>query len=631
MISRVTSERHSARALVYVVAVAGTAVAAVIRHFVGDLGGRGPLGPFFLAVLLSAWLGGWWPGLFATILSTLVTAVFFVERTGFLFRDAGDGIAVAVFVVVGLLTSWVCEVSRGHRLQLQSKEQALRAGRAQLQESEERYRLLTEAQPGMVFTLRADHTVDYVNSAWITFTGRTLEQLDADGWRDLIHAEDRAAMIAAISAPLERGEPHEVQVRFRRHDGVYRRVLTRVVPVKDAAGRVVKWIGTTTDIHDLWLAREGLRESTVKLQESEKRFSNVASAPVLIWSSGPDKQCDWFNEAWLVFTGRAMAQELGDGWLEGVHPDDRHRCLETFSRAFDAREPFTMEYRLRRHDGQSRQVVHEGVPRIVDGTFLGYIGSALDVTDQRLLEERLLQAKKMEAVGQLAGGVAHDFNNLLTIINGYTDLMLSRFADEDPTRQDLEAVRIAGARAASLTNQLLAFGRRQIRRPMILDVGAIVEESAQALPPLVGPGVEVSVTSDQRPARTKADSNQLAQVLLNLAMNAHEAMPRGGRLTFHTSVVEFDGAAAGRQHPNLAAGRYVRLAVSDTGKGMTPEVKARMFEPFFTTKEFGKGSGLGLAAVHGIVEQSGGHIDVATEPGRGTTVVIYFPYVGDVS
>ena len=628
---RLTSKRFSAGGLVYIVAVVGTAVAALIRHFVGDLGGRGPLGPFFLAVLLSAWLGGWWPGLFATILSTLVTAVFFVERTGFLFRDAGDGIAVGLFVVAGLVTSWICDFSRGHRLRLRSQEHDLRAGREQLQESQERYRLLTEAQPGMVFTLRADHTVDYVNSAWVAFTGRRLEQIDADGWRNLIHADDRAAMIAAISAPLERGEPHEVQVRFRRHDGVYRRVLSRVVPVKDAAGGLVKWIGTTTDIHDLWLAREGLRESTVKLQESEKRFSNVASAPVLIWSSGPDKQCDWFNDAWLAFTGRTMAQELGDGWLEGVHPEDRHRCLDTYTRAFDARTPFTMEFRLRRHDGEFRQVMDEGVPRIVDGTFRGYIGSALDVTEQRLLEERLLQAKKMEAVGQLAGGVAHDFNNLLTVINGYTDLMLARFADEDPTRQDLEAVRIAGARAASLTNQLLAFGRRQMRQPTILDVGAVVEESAQALPRLLGTDVEVSVTSDQRPARTKADPNQLSQVLLNLAINAHDAMPAGGRLTFHTSVVEIDGAATGRNHPNLAAGRYVRLAVSDTGKGMTPEVRARVFEPFFTTKEFGKGSGLGLAVVHGIVEQSGGHIDVASEPGRGTTVVIYFPYVGDVA
>jgi len=408
---RLTSNRLPA-SLVYVVAVAGTAVAALIRHFVGDLGGRGPLGPFFLAVLLSGWLGGWWPGLLATVLCTAVTAGFFVERTGFVFCDIGDGIAVALFFVFGALTSWLCEVSRRRRLRLQAQEQDLLIGRAQLQESEERYRLLTEAQPGMVFTLRADHTVDYVNSAWVAFTGRTLQQLENDGWRDLIHADDRAAMIATISAPLERGEPHEVQVRFRRYDGMYRRVLTRVVPVKDATGKAVKWIGTTTDIHDLWVAREGLRESAVRLQESEKKFSTVASVPVLIWSSGPDKQCDWFNDAWLTFTGRQMEQEIGDGWLDGVHPEDRQRCLDTYVRAFDAREPFAMEFRLRRHDGQFRQIVDEGVPRVVDGAFRGYIGSALDVTEQRLLEDQLSQARTMEAVGLLAGGVAHNFNNM---------------------------------------------------------------------------------------------------------------------------------------------------------------------------------------------------------------------------
>ena len=627
---RLTSKRLSEGALVYVVAVGGTAAAALIRHFVGDLGGRGPLGPFFLAVLLSGWLGGWRPGLVATILCTLVTAVFFVERTGFWVRDVGDGIALGLFFVFGVLTSWICEVSRRRRLRLQAQEQDLLAGREQLQESEERYRLLTEAQSGMVFTLRADHTVDYVNSAWVTFTGRTLQQVDAEGWRGLIHPDDRAEMIATISAPLERGEPHEVQVRFRRHDGIYRRVLTRVVPVKDAPGKAVKWIGTTTDIHDLWLAREGLRESAMRLQESEKKFSTVASVPVLIWSSGTDKQCDWFNDAWLAFTGRTMEEELGDGWLDRVHPEDRERCLNTYSQAFDARAPFAMEYRLRRRDGQFRQVVDEGVPRTVDGAFRGYIGSAIDVTDQRLLEEQLLQTRKMDAVGQLAGGVAHDFNNMLMIINGYTDLMLTRFANEDPTRHDLEEVRIAGERAASLTNQLLAFGRRQMRQPTILDVGAVVEESARALPGLLGTGIELSVTSDQRPARTKADPNQLAQVLLNLAVNAHDAMPNGGRLTFHTSVVEFDGAGIARHHPNLAAGRYVRLAVNDTGKGMTPEVKGRIFEPFFTTKAFGKGSGLGLAVVHGIIQQSGGHIEVTSEPGRGTTFVIFFPYVGDL-
>ena len=622
-------KRLSTGSWVYVVALAGTAVAALIRLAVGDLGGRGPLGPFYLVVLLTGWLGGWMPGLFATILSTLILALFFVERTGYVVNDAADGIAVALFFAFGLLTSWICEITHRRGRRLQAQEQDLRASRARLQASEESYRLLTEAQPGMVWTLRPDHTVDYVNSAWVAFTGRELREIDADGWRDLIHPDDRAAMFDTISRPLERGDPHEVHVRLRRHDGTFRRVLSRVVPVKDPAGSVVKWIGTTTDIHDLWLAREGLRESTAKLEESEKKFSNVASAPVMIWSAGPDKRCDWFNDTWLAFTGRTMEQELGDGWLEGVHPEDRERCRDTYVQAFDARQPFSMECRLRHHDGTFRQVLDEGVPRTVDGTFYGYIGSAVDVTEQRLLEEQLLQSKKMEAVGQLAGGVAHDFNNLLTIINGYTDLMLARFAKEDTTRHDLREVRIAGERAASLTSQLLAFGRRQPLQPTVVDVDVEVAESAKTLRRLLGADVEITVESDGKRARTRADRNQLAQVVLNLALNAREAMPSGGRLTLATSIVDF-GSATARRRPSFASGRYVRLAISDTGSGMTPEVKARVFEPFFTTKEFGKGSGLGLSVAHGIVEQSGGHIDVESEPGLGTTFVIYFPHVADV-
>jgi PAS domain S-box-containing protein len=618
-------KRLSAGPWAYVVALIGTGAAALIRHVVGDLGGRGPLGPFFLVILLTGWLGGLRPGIFATVLSTIATW-FFVERTGLAFNDLGDGIAVALFFIFGLITSWFCEISHRRGRRLEAQEQDLLAGRKLLDESEERYRLLTEAQPGMVWTLRPDNTVDFVNSAWVAYTGRTLQGIDADGWRDLIHPDDRSAMIATISAPLERGEPHEVQVRFRRHDGMYRRVLSRVVPVRDGAGNVVKWIGTTTDIHDLWLAREGLRESKVKLQESEKRFSRVASAPVMIWSSGPDKRCDWFNESWLAFTGRTLEQELGDGWLEGVHPQDRERALDVYARAFDARQPFSTEYRLRHRDGTYRRVLDEGVPRTVDGRFYGYIGSAVDVTEQRLLEEQMLHSKKMEAVGQLAGGVAHDFNNLLTIINGYTDLMLARFTSEDTTRHDLEEVRIAGQRAASLTSQLLAFGRRQAMQPTVLDIDVEVAESAKTLRRVLGPDVEIAVESDGVGAQTRADRNQFAQVLLNLAVNAREAMPDGGRLTFATSVVEFGGTNAGR-HPNLAPRRYVRLAISDNGRGMAPDVKARIFEPFFTTKEFGQGSGLGLSVAHGIVEQSGGHIEVESEPGRGATFFIYLPCV----
>jgi PAS domain S-box-containing protein len=620
--------RLSVSPLVYIVAVVATGAAALIRHVVGDLGGHGPLGPFFLVILLTGWLGGWKPGVFATVLSTIATG-FFVERTGFVFNDVGDTIAVALFFVFGLVTSWLCEISHRRARRLEAQEQALRTGQKLLDESEERYRLLTEAQPGMVWTLRPDNTVDFVNSAWVAYTGRTLDGIDANGWRDLIHPDDREAMSAAISAPLERGEPHEVQVRFRRHDGMYRRVLSRVVPVRDGNGHVIKWIGTTTDIHDLWVAREGLRESTVKLQESEKRFSHVAAAPVLIWSSGPDKRYDWFNESWLAFTGRTLEQELGDGWREGVHPQDRERCFETYAAAFDARQPFTMEYRLRHRDGTYRRVLDEGVPRSIDGRFYGYIGSAVDVTEQRLLEEQMLHSKKMEAVGQLAGGVAHDFNNLLTIINGYTDLMLARFTAEDTTRHDLEEVRIAGQRAASLTSQLLAFGRRQARQPTVLDIAGEVAESAKTLRRVLGADVEIVVENDGARAQARADRSQFAQVLLNLAVNAREAMPDGGRLTFSTSVVEFGGNHSNR-HPRLTPRRYVRLAIVDTGRGMTPEVKARIFEPFFTTKEFGGGSGLGLSVVHGIVEQSDGHIEVESESGRGTTFFIFLP-IADVS
>jgi PAS domain S-box-containing protein len=346
----------------------------------------------------------------------------------------------------------------------------------------------------------------------------------------------------------------------------------------------------------------------------------------MIWSSGPDKRCDWFNESWLTFTGRTLEQELGDGWLEGVHPQDRERAFDVYARAFDARQPFSTEYRLRHRDGTYRRVLDEGVPRTVDGRFYGYIGSAVDVTEQRLLEEQMLHSKKMEAVGQLAGGVAHDFNNLLTIINGYTDLMLARFTREDTTRHDLEEVRIAGQRAASLTSQLLAFGRRQAMQPTVLDIDVEVAESAKTLRRVLGPDVEIAVESDGGRAQTRADRNQFAQVLLNLAVNAREAMPDGGRLTFATSVVEFGGTNAGR-HPNLAPRRYVRLAISDNGRGMAPDVKARIFEPFFTTKEFGQGSGLGLSVAHGIVEQSGGHIEVESEPGRGATFFIYLPCV----
>jgi two-component system, cell cycle sensor histidine kinase and response regulator CckA len=250
----------------------------------------------------------------------------------------------------------------------------------------------------------------------------------------------------------------------------------------------------------------------------------------------------------------------------------------------------------------------------------------MDVTGRRELEEQLRQAQKMEAVGMLAGGVAHDFNNLLTIINGYTQLILNTLRPDDPNRHSAEQVMKAGERAAALTNQLLAFSRRQVLQLKVLDLNRAVSSLSLMLQRLIGEDIDLRLELRPETGRVNADAGQLEQVLMNLAVNARDAMPSGGTLTIETANVDLDETYAGR-HIAVKPGPYVLLAVSDTGSGMDEATKQRLFEPFFTTKPPGKGTGLGLSTVFGIVKQSGGSLEVYSEPGRGSSVKIYFPRV----
>jgi nitrogen-specific signal transduction histidine kinase len=252
------------------------------------------------------------------------------------------------------------------------------------------------------------------------------------------------------------------------------------------------------------------------------------------------------------------------------------------------------------------------------------LGTHIDLTEQKELEAQFVQAQKLESIGRLAGGIAHDFNNLLSIINGYSELALERLPADHAGRKEIREVRNAGERAAALTRQLLAFSRKQVLQPQVLQLDAVLRSLEPMLRRLVGEGVELALVTHRRSGRVHADPGQLEQVVMNLAVNARDAMPEGGRMTIETIDVELDAEYAAR-HSDVLPGHFVMLAVTDTGIGMTKETAAHIFEPFFTTKERGKGTGLGLATVFGIVRQSGGHIWVYSEPGCGTTFKVYFP------
>jgi PAS domain S-box-containing protein len=359
--------------------------------------------------------------------------------------------------------------------------------------------------------------------------------------------------------------------------------------------------------------------------EGERSFRELTdNAPVMIWRSGRDGLCDWFNQPWLDFVGRGMDQELGDGWSQGVHPDDRERCLATYSGAFGARRRFTMTYRLRHADGDFRLVLDNGAPFYRGGEFAGFIGSCTDITEQQALELQLRHAQKMEAIGQLTGGVAHDFNNLLQVISANLQLLSNDLPDDGRVRRRLRNAMEAVARGTNLASQLLAFARSQPLRPKVVNTGRLIQESEDMLRRALGDAVDLTISIGGGLWNTLVDPVQLETALLNLAANARDAMDGRGRLILEVSNAELEPEAPSRR-PDPTAGQHVMVAVTDTGCGMSQETVERVFDPFFTTKPEGRGTGLGLSMVHGFVKQSGGRIRIDSKPGCGTTVRIYLP------
>jgi PAS domain S-box-containing protein len=320
------------------------------------------------------------------------------------------------------------------------------------------------------------------------------------------------------------------------------------------------------------------------------------------------------------------ADELfGRNWFETCLPAAIRQSVEqTFDKVLGGDVSVIENYVLTR-SGQERLIEWRNtVVRDDLGQIVGTFSSGADITDRRALEEQFRQAQKMEAIGRLAGGVAHDFNNLLTVILGYSELVLADLPLDDSHKADIGEIQKAGTRAAGLTRQLLAFSRKQIIEPTLLDLNVVVADMRAMLGRLIGEDVTVAVKLASAPVPVKADRGQIEQIVLNLAVNARDAMPKGGTLTIEAANIDIDQHNA-KTHVSVEPGSYVVLSVTDTGTGMTPQVQARLFEPFFTTKERGKGTGLGLATVQGIVTRSGGSVGVYSEVGKGTSLKVYFP------
>jgi PAS domain S-box-containing protein len=421
-----------------------------------------------------------------------------------------------------------------------------------------------------------------------------------------------------VRGRLMHGETVQGWVTERLHkDGSRIPVSIDLAPVHDEVGAVVG----TASVHRA--IGEQLRAEAALRIADERYRTVVETLPALVYQVTLGEQND------TVYVSPRVADLYGIPFdevqparlRELLHPDDRERVLAEMARADSELAPLALEYRVVRPDGtvvwvEDRSVVIGGDPPRAQGYLL-------DISERKRLEEQLHQSQKMDAVGQLAGGIAHDFNNILTAIEGYTEFALQRAQDDPEQRDDLLEIQKAARRAATLTGQILAYSRRQVFRSRPLDLNEVIDETKKLVLRLIGEHIQVVSHLEVPLGNVMADPSQVTQVIVNLAVNARDAMPGGGQITIETANVELDRLTA--HALDLAPGRYVALSVSDDGAGMDAETAKRVFEPFFTTKPVGSGSGLGLSTVYGIVRQSGGAVSVESEVEQGTTIRVHLP------
>ncbi len=511
-------------------------------------------------------------------------------------------------------------------------EEALRARTAEIES------LLSSAPLGVAFFDR-EHRWIRINDELAAINGFSITAHIGRRIEDLLPLNARFVK-PMLDRVLASGEPIrnvEVTGEVPHMPGVPRHWLVNYDPVRDSQGQVSA-VGT-------WVV------DITERKEAEARLRALTDTlPAFVWFSGPDGAVLSLNERWYDYTGQTREEALSHGWSDIVHPEDRDRVITRWREALAAHRTYEVEMRYRRRDGAFRWHVARAVPlRDASGVVRGWVGTSSDIDDRVRAEEALRalndtlesriddaiarreqaedalrQSQKMEAVGQLTGGIAHDFNNMLAAVVGSLDLLSRRIGEEDArARRYVDAAMEGARRAAALTQRLLAFSRQQPLRPESVNANRLVQGMSDLLRRSLGPTIRLETSLARGIWKAFADPNQLENVILNLALNARDAMPQGGQLLIATSNSEMPTDVAGQA--GLEAGDYVRISVGDTGTGMSQEVAARAFDPFFTTKPVGQGTGLGLSQVYGFIRQSDGHVEIESVEGQGTTVRLYLP------
>jgi two-component system cell cycle sensor histidine kinase/response regulator CckA len=502
------------------------------------------------------------------------------------------------------------------RTESRLSQQLVEQAQQQAREQEERFLQLAETIDEVFFVMDAAHRETlYINPAYERTWGRSCQSLydNPQSFVEPVPPGDRERLVNYMDRVSRGEQAGKLEYRIIQPNGNVRWLLAHAVAIRNRHGDVYRIGGVALDITES-------REAQMALEEIAERFQKLTETSFDAIVMTQDGIIQEANPGYLKMFGyERMEEVIGRSITDFVNDVSRAEVEIRTANNIEG----TYELEGRRKDGKKLFLEATARTHVMRGRTVR-ITALRDMTERRALEEQFRQAQKMEAVGRLAGGVAHDFNNLLTVILSYTDMLIEGVSPKDPRTVDLAEIRKATVAAASLTRQLLAFSRQQVIEPRLINLNDIVESSEKMLRRLIGEDIEMQTTLASTPLTVLIDPGQLEQVMMNLAVNARDAMPTGGKLTLETANVTLDAEYA-RDHWPAIPGKFAMLAMSDIGCGMDEQTRALIFEPFFTTKATGQGTGLGLATVYGIVKQSNGFIWVYSEPGKGTTFKIFFP------